>query len=1392
MFFSGHIPGRRPRRGRRAGTASRRRGRRLAAGAAAFVAGLAAVPAMPSQPVNADVTTVSQDGYRTGWDQNEPALTPANVASSSFGQLFSTPVDGQVYAQPLVVGSTLIAATENDKVYGLDPATGAIKWTDDIGPAWPITKVWSQCTDLFPNIGVTSTPVYDPVTGYVYLTAKVNDGSDITDPNWYMHAVDPATGAEKPGFPVKIGGSPSNDPQNVPFNAEHQAQRPGLLLLNGVVYAAFGSHCDNGPYRGYVVGVSTAGKQTAMWASQVTWSGGGGGIWQSGGGIVADGAGHLFVATGNGVSPSAAPGSAPPPYLSESVVRLNVNADGSLSTGDFFAPADAAALDQQDKDLASGGPMALPDGFGSSAHPHLLVQQGKDGRVFLLDRDSLGGMGQGPGGTDADVSTMTPGAGGQWDHPAFWGGDGGYVYLVDNGAPLRALKYGLSGGATPVLSLAGTSAGGGFGYTSGAPVVTSTGTTSGTAVVWVEYSGGSYGTGGQLRAYNAVPDGSGTLALLGSWPIGFTSKFATPATDRGRVYVGTRGDVQNGSTQGTVTAFGSPTTSALSAATLDLGSVNVGSSGTSTLTVTATKPVTVNGITASAPFAVAPPPLPATLATGQTLSVPVTFSPVTAGAVTGIISFATDSGTVGVGATGYGTKAGFSAAPGTVVFNQQPTGTSATTNVTVTDTGTGSETINATTAPTTPYTVTGLPASGTVVKPGGTFSFSVTYAPTTAETDTASVTVSSTSGTLTVPINGSAITGQANVVLSPSTLAFGNVPVGSTASASFTVSNTGNIPTTLSKAKAPGGDFAVPNPIPEGLVLGAGQTITVTVQFRPSVSGAQTTQYTITPDSGQGVMNEPITATGVPVLPAPPTSWQAYGAATFPATPSGSIQLTPAVNTMAGAAFYTSAVPTNGLTATFTAQMSGGTGGDGFTFALVDSSKGAITKAGAVGGGMGFSGLPGVAVVGAASWNGKLGYGNYVCVAQGPGDGGQDVNCLAAAKLPSAWGSAAHQVSVTVAGGSVKVSVDGTQLLNYAPGAGIIPGSAFAGFTGSTGGLNNVIAVSAPSIAPGSSAPTGQPLTATPGSVAFGTVAIGASASQNVVLTNNGGVTETVTSVTAPAAPFTATLPAGGVAIAPAGTVTVPVTFAPSSAASGSQSSAFTVTTTSGTVSVALSGYGGSGSGSATLPALTDPTWRANGSATVAAGTTTAPNGGATLTTDGVTGSAGAVVNSTAVNPTGLTASFSATISGSATSGADGMTFALLDASQVSNTALGQSGGGLGVAALPATFVSLDTFGDMGIYGHSSWCAVGTATYGNANLNAVATNVSIPAIRNTGAHAVTVTVTAASHLVVTLDGTQVLDAAVTLPPKVLVAFTAGDGSLTDTHAVSNPVVSYAP
>ncbi|MEV0536976.1 hypothetical protein [Kitasatospora sp. NPDC050463] len=219
-------------------------------------------------------------------------------------------------------------------------------------------------------------------------------------------------------------------------------------------------------------------------------------------------------------------------------MRLGVNADGSLAPKDFFSPTNNRDMDHGDLDLGSGGPAALPSGFGTAAHPHLLVQVGKDGRIFLLDRDHLGGMGQGPNGTDGTVGTTGPFKG-VWGHPGVWGGDGGYVYLVENYGSLRALKYTVNSAGNPQLTSAGTSTEG-FGYASGSPVVTSNGTASGSALVWTVYSGtGPGGQNGELRVYDPLPV-NGTLKLRRSFALGTVSRFAVPATDAGRVFVGTK------------------------------------------------------------------------------------------------------------------------------------------------------------------------------------------------------------------------------------------------------------------------------------------------------------------------------------------------------------------------------------------------------------------------------------------------------------------------------------------------------------------------------------------------------------------------------------------------------------------------------------------------------------------------------------------------------------------------------------------------------------------------------------------------------------------------------------------------------------------------------------
>ena len=809
-----------------------------------------------ASPASADTLTVAQDALRTGWDSAEPALTEAQVASSSFGRLFSTPVTGQVYAQPLVVRGSVIAATETNDVYALDGNTGAVRWHRNLGPSWDPATI--SCGDLAPQVGITSTPVYDAATNAVYLTAKTDDGGSATTPNWYVHGLDATTGAERPGFPVRIGGAPTNDPTH-PFNALTAAQRPGLLLLGGVVYAGFASYCDHGPFVGYVVGVSTGGAQTAMWSTESGNGSGEAGIWQSGAGLVSDGPGQIIVATGNGISPQPAPGTSPPATLGESVVRLTVQPDGSLRPTDFFSPATNAKLDQDDADLGSGGPLAVPDGYGTTAHPHLLVHIGKDGKVYLLDRDQLGGMGQGAGGGDAILSTSGP-YNGLWGRPAFLGTtSGGYVYYASNGGPLRALRVVPSSTGGVSLASTGTSAGT-FPYTSGSPVVTSDGRDGSSALVWVVYSGGSTGANAELRAYRALPDSTGLLQQVFSAPIGTAAKFSSLATSDGRVYVGTR--------DGRVYGFGAPTTAAVGAASTDLGSTAVGVAHTGSVTVTATRAVTLSKLTATAPFSVGTLALPLTLAKGASATIPVAFTPTTAGQVSGTLSVLTSDGeTVALDVHGLGTRNGLGAAPAALQFADVPTGSASIQTVSIVNTGTSPVTITGTTAPSSPELSvdTSSVPPGLQVQPQQALAIPVTYAPTSTAGAVDALTVASTLGSVTVPITASAVSGSPHLSM-PSALTFGDVPVGLTSTLTFPITNTGNIAMTITKAKAPEGVFTTSAPISEGLVIPPGDTAYQSVTFAPTAAGAVGDAglfYLITTDDGTGAHEVMLTGNGV-------------------------------------------------------------------------------------------------------------------------------------------------------------------------------------------------------------------------------------------------------------------------------------------------------------------------------------------------------------------------------------------------------------------------------------------------------------------------------------------------------------------------------------------------
>lgn len=488
--------------------------------------------------------TNAGDDMRTGWYPAEGFITPAIVSGGSFGQRWNVSINGQVYAQPLYANGQVLVATETNWVYSIDADTGAVLWSKQLGVPWNPSD--SGCNDLTPSFGVTGTPVIDDDVNTVYMVSKTYDAGS---PANFMHALDLLTGAERPGFPVKIQGSAQNSP-TVNFDSFRQMNRPGLLLMDGVVYAAFGSHCDFGTYQGWLVGVNTSGAITTRWTTRATAGQPGAAIWHAGGGPVSDGSGRIFFTTGNGgAQTTATPGTSPPGNCGECVERVDVQTNGSLLAKDFFSPSNANQLDLFDQDLGSCGPAGLPSAyFGTSVVRNLLVQSGKEGYVYLMDRDALGGLKQGTSGTDKVVQRLGKFSGGVWAKPAVWPGDGGYIYIPSAGAPLRVYRYGVDGANKPQLTSSGGSADN-MGFGSSAAIVTSDGTTNGSALVWLQRTLDGSGTSSELRAYSAVPV-SNVLTLKFTGAIGTASKFTQPGAGRSQIYVGTR--------DGHIIAFGAP------------------------------------------------------------------------------------------------------------------------------------------------------------------------------------------------------------------------------------------------------------------------------------------------------------------------------------------------------------------------------------------------------------------------------------------------------------------------------------------------------------------------------------------------------------------------------------------------------------------------------------------------------------------------------------------------------------------------------------------------------------------------------------------------------------------------------------------------------------------
>jgi len=440
--------------------------------AAAIVLGC--VQAAASQPISG-VFTYHYDNARDGQNLNESVLSPSNVNSKTFGKIFSRSVDGEVYAEPLYVNAVEIpkvgtrevvyVATEHDSVYAFDASGARAKpfWkTSFIDPEKRITTMpWRSVdsTNIFPEIGITGTPVIDQTTNTLYLSAETVDRGQVLQ---RLHALDIATGQEKFGGPVYItatvqGIGAGNDGNgNIDLTPQIANQRCGLALYNGIVYVAFASHGDKGLYHGWLLGYDASTLQQVS-AFATTPNGLQGGIWMSGGAPMIDDEGNVFVVAGNGSFDAQSD-------YGDSLLKLGSAGTSSFGVIDFFTPFDQEALDALDIDFGSSGVIALPD--QNTTPEHLAFTGSKEGTLYVIDRDNMGGFHAG------DDSQIVQSIIGQTTHllstPAYFNG---MVYVAGLSDNLKAFSFKngqfsvlpvsqssmmFQGGATPVVSADGT------------------------------------------------------------------------------------------------------------------------------------------------------------------------------------------------------------------------------------------------------------------------------------------------------------------------------------------------------------------------------------------------------------------------------------------------------------------------------------------------------------------------------------------------------------------------------------------------------------------------------------------------------------------------------------------------------------------------------------------------------------------------------------------------------------------------------------------------------------------------------------------------------------------------------------------------------------------------
>jgi hypothetical protein len=501
----------------------------------------------PSPLVPTNVVTYRNDTTRSGQNLTETVLTPWNVNSRTFGLQRILPVDGKVDAQPLYlshlntqngVHNVVFVATEHDSVYAFDANTGAAIWQVSLLAVGETPTSPGTCNLTLPEIGITATPVIDTTAGahgVIYVVAVSTDQSSIQHQK--LHALDVITGAELSGGPTEISATYTAANGNmVAFDPSIYQERAALLLTRGTIYTSWSSHCDSGYYTGWIIAYNS---KTLLRTGVLNIGPNGGGtsppiagpaIWMSGSGPAADSLGNVYILTANGAFETNLDAHGLPSLQDYGNSFLKIaTGDGGLTVSDYFTVSDTLYATKIDRDLGSGGVVLLPDVTDTTnTVRHLAVGAGKDGNIYVVDRDSMGGFDPTTDNIWQELDGALPG--GVWSTPAYFKGN---LYYGDNDASLKAFQFAKARfSITPTSQTAIA-----FPYPGTSPSVSANGVANG--IVWA-HENGPHAVLHAYDAYNLAHElYNSEQAPGGRDEFGTGNRFITPVVADGLVFVGT-------------------------------------------------------------------------------------------------------------------------------------------------------------------------------------------------------------------------------------------------------------------------------------------------------------------------------------------------------------------------------------------------------------------------------------------------------------------------------------------------------------------------------------------------------------------------------------------------------------------------------------------------------------------------------------------------------------------------------------------------------------------------------------------------------------------------------------------------------------------------------------